>query len=41
MQALRQQFPRAQARGTPHHLAHGLHAAAASGYEQAAVLRVT
>lgn len=38
MQALRQLFPRAQVRGTPHHLAHGLYAAAASGYEQAAVL---
>ncbi len=38
MHALRQFFPHAQVRGTAHHLAHGLYAAVASGYEQAAVV---
>src|SRR5260370_439078 len=38
MHALRQFFPQAEVRGTAHHLAHGLYAAVASGYEQAAVL---
>lgn len=38
MRSLRQAFPNATVRGFSHHLAHGLYAFAASGYEQAAVL---
>jgi carbamoyltransferase len=38
MRALREMFPNAAVTSVGHHLAHGLYAFAASGYEQAAVL---
>ena len=40
MRSLREMFPNATVRGVSHHLAHGLYAFTASGFEEAAVLVV-